>query len=47
MKGKVYVPNMENLRKLIIKEAHCFAYAMRPCSTKMYQTIKGITGGQV
>ena len=39
MKGKVCVPDVENLRKLIIKEAHCSAYTMHPGSTKMYQTI--------
>ena len=40
MKGRVCVPNVEDLRKLIMEEAHCFAYAMHPNSTKMYQTIK-------
>ena len=40
MNGRVYVPNIENLRKLIMKEAHCSAYIMHPSNTKMYQTIK-------
>ena len=40
MKEKVCVPDIEDLRKLIMKEAHYSAYAMHPVSTKMYQTIK-------
>ena len=40
MKVKVSVPDVEDLRKLIMEEAHCSAYAMHPGNTKMYQTIK-------
>ena len=40
MKGRVCVPNVENLRKLIMEEAHYSTYAMHPGNTKMYQTIK-------
>ena len=40
MKGRVCVPNVEDLRKLIMKEAYYSAYAMHLGSTKMYQTIK-------
>ena len=40
MKGRVCVLDVEDLRKLIMKEAHCSAYAMHPSSTKIYQTIK-------
>ena len=40
MKGRVYVPNVEDLRKLIMEEAHFSAYAMHPSSSKMYRTIK-------
>ena len=40
MKGKVYVPNVKDLRKFIMEEAHCLAYALHPGSTKMYWTIK-------
>ena len=36
MKGRVCVPNVEDLRKLIMEEAHCSTYAMHPGSTKMY-----------
>ena len=40
MKGRVCVPDIKDLRKLIMEEAHCLAYAMHLSSTKMYQTIK-------
>ena len=36
MKGRVYVPNVDDLRKANMEEAHCSTYAMLPCSTKMY-----------
>ena len=39
-KGRVCVPDVENLRKLIMEEAHYSTYAMHLGSTKMYQTIK-------
>ena len=40
MKAKICVPNVDDLRKVIMEEAHCFDYAMHPDSTKMYRTIK-------
>ena len=40
MKGKVCVPNVDDLRNAIMEEVHCSAYAMHPSSTKMYRTIK-------
>ena len=40
MKGRVCVPDVEDLRKLIMEEAYCSAYAMHPGSTKIYRTIK-------
>ena len=40
MKGRIYVPNVDDLRKAIMEETHCFAYTMHPDSTKMYRTIK-------
>ena len=40
MKGRVCMPDGENLRRLIMEEAHCSAYAMHSGSTKMYRTIK-------
>ena len=36
MKGRVCVPNFEDLKRLIMEEAHCLAYAMHLGSTKMY-----------
>ena len=47
MKGRVCVPDVENLKRLIMEEPHCSMYAMHPSSTKMYQTIKEIIGGLV
>ena len=40
MKGRVCVPDAEDLRRLIMEEAHYSAYAMHPGSTKIYWTIK-------
>ena len=40
MKDKIRVPNVDDLRKTIMKEAHCSAYTMYPGSTKMYRTIE-------
>ena len=34
------MPDIGDLRKMIMEEAHCSAYAMHPGSTKMYRTIK-------
>ena len=40
MKGKECVPDVKDLRKLIMEEAHCSTYAIHSGSTKMYWTIK-------
>ena len=40
MKSRICLPDMEDLRKMIMEEAHYSAYAMHPDSTKMYRTIK-------
>ena len=40
LRGRICVPDVDDLRKLIMEEAHCSAYAMHPRSTKMYRTIK-------
>ena len=40
MRGMACVPDVDNLRKLIMEEAHCFTYAMHLGSIKMYCTIK-------
>ncbi|KAM2750852.1 hypothetical protein EV2_000078 [Malus domestica] len=38
--NRMYVPNNEELKKEILDEAHCSAYAMHPGGTKMYHTIQ-------
>ena len=40
MKDRVCVLDIDDLRRAIMEEAHCSAYAMYTGSTKMYQTIK-------
>ena len=40
MRGRACVPVVDDLRKMIMEEAHCSAYAMHLGSTKMYHTIK-------
>ena len=40
MGKRIYVPDKKELRREILKEAHCSAYAMHPRSTKMYQNLK-------
>ena len=40
MKGRICVPNVDDLKRVIIEETHCSIYAMYPGNTKMYQTIK-------
>ncbi|XP_068332837.1 uncharacterized protein [Pyrus communis] len=38
--SRMYVPNIAELKKDILDEAHISAYAMHPGSTKMYHTIR-------
>ena len=40
MKGRVCVLDIDDLRKVIMEEAHFLAYVMHPGSNKMYRTIK-------
>ena len=40
MKGRVCVPDVEELRRSIMEETHCSVYAMHQGCIKMYQTIK-------
>ena len=40
MRGRACVLDVDNLRKLIMEEAHYSAYTMHSRSTKMYRTIK-------
>ena len=37
---RICVPNVEDLKREIMEEAHYFAYSMHPGSTKMYRTLK-------
>ena len=37
---KMYVPNIVELKKEILDEAHISAYAMHPRGTKMYHTFR-------
>ena len=47
LRGRVCVPDVNDWKKLIMEEAHCFSYAMHRGSTKMYRTIKENYCGQV
>ena len=49
LRGMTCVLDIGDLRKMIMQEAHCSAYAMHPESTKMYRTVllRKIIGGQV
>jgi len=40
VKGRIWVPDVGNLRETILKEAHDSAYSIHPGSTKMYQDLK-------
>ena len=40
MKSRVCIPDVEDLRSLIMEDAHCSAYVMHPSSTRMYRIIK-------
>ena len=37
---RMYMPNKEELKREILKDVHCSAYAMHHGSTKMYQNLK-------
>ena len=37
---RIFIPNMENLRREILEETHYSVYAMHPSSTKIYRTLK-------
>ncbi|KAH9685255.1 Endonuclease [Citrus sinensis] len=40
MGNRLCVPDIKDLKKEIMEEAHCSAYAMHPGSTKMYRTLR-------
>ena len=37
---RIFVPSVDNLRRKILEEAYCSAYAMHLVNTKMYRTLK-------
>ena len=39
---RLCVPDVEDLKKEIMEEAHFFAYSVHPGSTKMYHNLKDI-----
>ena len=38
-KGRVVVPQLENLREEILREIHCSSFAMHPRGMKMYHDL--------
>ena len=38
--SRLCLPAVEELKRQVLEEAHCSAYAMHPCSTKMYRIMK-------
>ncbi|XP_070010953.1 uncharacterized protein [Nicotiana sylvestris] len=40
MQGRIYVPNVDGLRALILEEAHSSRYSIHPGATKMYQDLR-------
>ena len=47
MKEKMYVPNVDDLRKVIMEEAHCSAYAIHPIVLRCIEQSRKTVGGQV
>ena len=39
-KNRVYVPDCNDLRKLILEEAHCGSFSIHPGTTKIYRDLK-------
>ena len=39
-RGRVYIPNVEELRRLIMDEAHRAPYSAHPGVKKMHETLK-------
>ncbi|XP_070039136.1 uncharacterized protein [Nicotiana tomentosiformis] len=40
MQGQIYVPNVDELRELILEEVHSSQYSIHPDTTKMYQDLR-------
>jgi hypothetical protein len=38
--GRICVPNIDELKQLILREAHDTPYSIHPGGTKMYQDLK-------
>ena len=47
IKGRVCVPNIDDLRKAIMEEAHCSTYAMHLVVPRCIEQSKKTIGGQV
>ena len=41
-KGKICIPDNDELKRLILEEAHSSKYTMHPGSMKMYQNLRGM-----
>ena len=37
--GRLFIPDVDGLRKLIMQEAHVFRYSIQPGDTKMYHDL--------
>jgi hypothetical protein len=40
--GRIYVPNIPEIKEIILKEEHQTPYSIHPGSTKMYMDLKGM-----
>ena len=40
MGKRIYMPNVENLRREILEEVHCSSYSMHPGNIKIYRSLK-------
>ena len=40
--GRLCIPDVDNLREEILKEAYFAAYSVHPSATKMYHSIKDL-----
>lgn len=45
--NRICVPNVTEVKRKLMEEAHASRFAMHPGSTKMYQDLRQIIGGQV
>ena len=47
MKGRMCVPNIDDLRKVIMEEAHCSAYAIHPIVLRCIEQSRKTVGSQI